>query len=154
MASSGVSSRSRLLTTGGILSKVAGIAQVICSGLMIENFFSNVEILNNWRLLNALFLPGLPDAWSRYVLQYAMYGSGPIRFPIILPIQWVIIGGCLGVLGIVAVIGGVSAIRRKSVGLSLTGAICALPSVLLGLLAVIFVSVSKREFGASEVNVK
>ena len=145
MASNG-SGRGKLLTAGGILSIVAGIAQVICSGLMIENFFSYVEILNSWRLLNVLFLPGLPDAWSRYVLQYAMYGSGPIRFPIILPIQWVIIGGCLGVLGILAVVGGVSAIRRKSVGLSLTGAICALPSVFVGILAVNFVVLGKREF--------
>jgi hypothetical protein len=51
-------------------------------------------------------------------------------------------------LGIVAIIGGVSAIRRKSFGLSLAGAICALPSNILGILAVIFVSVSKREFEA------
>ena len=146
MASNRVSSRSRLLTTGGILSIVAGTAQVICSGLIIVDFV--VSYLHNWRLIYALFLPGLPDAWARYVLQYAMYGSGPIRFPIILPIQWVIIGGCLGVLGILAVVGGVSAIRRKSVGLSLAGAICALPSVFVGILAVIFVALGKRAFKA------
>ena len=51
------------------------------------------------------------------------------------------------VLGIIAIVGGVSAIRRKSFGLSLAGAICALiPLNLLGLLAVIFVSLGKREF--------
>jgi hypothetical protein len=60
----------------------------------------------------------------------------------------VIIGGCVGILGIVAIIGGISAIRRKRFSLSLAGAICALPSVFLGILAVIFVSLSKREFGA------
>ena len=135
-----------LLTAGGVISVVAGIAQAICSGLMIENFLYNPEILHNWRLLTALLLPGLPDAWSRYVLLYAIYGSGPIRFPIILPIQWVIIGGCLGVLGIVAVVGGVSAIRRKRFGLSLAGAICALPSVFVGILAVILIAPGKREF--------
>jgi len=137
-----------LLTAGGVISVVAGIAQAICSGLMIENFLYNPEILHNWRLLTALLLPGLPDAWSRYVLLYAIYGSGPIRFPIILTIQWVIIGGCLGVLGIVAVVGGVSAIRRKRFGLSLAGAICALPSVFVGILAVILIALGKRGFRA------
>jgi hypothetical protein len=55
------------------------------------------------------------------------------------------------VLGIVAIVGGVSALRRKSFGLSLAGAICAIPSpffVIWGILAVIFVALSKREFEA------
>jgi len=48
-------------------------------------------------------------------------------------IQLIIVGGPIFALGIVALIGGVSATRRKSFGLSLAGAICALPSVILGL---------------------
>ena len=144
MASNG-SGRGKLLTTGGILSIVGGISQIICSGLMIGKFSYYVD---NWRLLNALFLPGLPEAWREYVLEYALWGSGPIWLPIVITIQWVIIGGCLGVLGILAVVGGVSAIRRKSVGLSLAGAICALPSVFVGILAVIFVALGKRAFKA------
>jgi len=55
------------------------------------------------------------------------------------------------VLGIIAIVGGVSALRRKSFGLSLAGAICALPSpffVILAIMAVIFVAMGKREFGA------
>jgi hypothetical protein len=63
-------------------------------------------------------------------------------------IRWAIIGGCLGVLGIVAVVGGISAIRRKRFGLSLAGAICALPSVFLGIAAVVLVALGKREFRA------
>ena len=55
---------------------------------------------------------------------------------------------CSGVLDIVAIIGGISAIKRKRFGLSLAGAVCALPSVILGILAVIFVALGKREFGA------
>jgi len=149
MASNG-NSKSGLLTAGGILSIVGGISQIVCSGLMIVNFFfySSSDFVVHWRLIYALFLPGLPDAWREYVLQYALYGSGPVMFPIFFPIQWAIIGGCLGVLGIVAVVGGVSVIRRKSLGLSLVGTICALPSVFVGILAVIFVSLGKREFGA------
>jgi hypothetical protein len=61
----------------------------------------------------------------------------------------IIIGAILAILGIVAIAGGVSAIRRGSFGLSLVGAICALPSGLAGLLAVIFVSLAKGEFEAS-----
>ena len=56
----------------------------------------------------------------------------------------------LTVLGIIAIVGGVSAIRRKSFGLSLAGAICGLPSPwwILAILAIIFVAQGKREFGA------
>jgi len=147
MASNG-SSRGKLLTAGGILSIVAGISQMICGGLMIVYFVDSY--LSNWRLINELFLPGLPDAWVRYILRYILYGHGPKFFPVDVPIRWAIIGGCLGALGIVAVVGGVSAIRRKSVGLSLTGAICALPSVFVGILAVIFVALGKREFEAQK----
>jgi len=142
MASNG-NGRGKLLTAGGILSIVGGMSQIICSGWMIMDFV--FPYLTNWRLINALFLPGLPLEWARDVLWGPSFGFFPITE---LPIQWAIIGGCLGVLGIVAVVGGVSATRRKSVGLWLTGAICALPSVFVGILAVIFVALGKREFGA------
>jgi hypothetical protein len=59
----------------------------------------------------------------------------------------IVVGGLLVAMGIIAIAGGLSAIRRKSFGLSLGGAICALiPLNLLGLLAVVFVSLGKREF--------
>lgn len=51
------------------------------------------------------------------------------------------------ILGIVALIGGICAIRRKSWGMSLAGAIAAfLPSSILGILAIIFIALSKNEF--------
>jgi ABC-type dipeptide/oligopeptide/nickel transport system permease component len=81
-------------------------------------------------------VPFLPGEWSERVIFV-----GPILLGI------VVIGL---VLGIVAIVGGVSALRRKSFGLSLAGAICALPSTILGILAIIFVSVSKREFEADD----
>ena len=62
----------------------------------------------------------------------------------------VIIGVCFGVLGIVSVVGGIYAIRRQKFGLSLAGALCALPSYILGIPAVILISTSKREFGVED----
>ena len=73
MASNG-SSRGKLLTAGGVISVVAGISQIICSGLIIADYV--VSYLHNWRLIYALFLPGLPEAWVRYVL----WGPGPLLF--------------------------------------------------------------------------
>ena len=57
------------------------------------------------------------------------------------------------VLGIIAIVGGASALRRKSFGLSLAGAICALPApffVIGAILAVIFIAMGKREFEAQK----
>jgi hypothetical protein len=67
-----------------------------------------------------------------------------------MPAWSIIVGVSLVALGIVAIVGGISAIRRKNFGLSLAGAICALPSHILGILAVIFVSLSKKEFEAEK----
>ena len=59
-----------------------------------------------------------------------------------------IVGVLFLALGVLAVVGGISAIRQKRFGLSLAGAISALGSGLLGIVAVIFVALGKREFGA------
>lgn len=53
--------------------------------------------------------------------------------------------------GVVALIGGISAVRRKRWGLSLAGAICAIapPSFLLGIISTVFVAMSREEFDDS-----
>ncbi len=58
------------------------------------------------------------------------------------------IGVPIIVLGIIAIIGGICALKRKIWGLALTGSICAFlgPWGLLGILAIIFVSLGKGEF--------
>jgi ABC-type dipeptide/oligopeptide/nickel transport system permease subunit len=66
------------------------------------------------------------------------YGTRPV----------LLISICNVVLGIMAVIGGISAIRRKWFSISLAGAVGALFTVPLGILAVIFVVLGKREFEA------
>ena len=50
----------------------------------------------------------------------------------------------------VAIVGGICALKRRIWGLALAGSICALVGgVIPGILAIIFVSLGKREFGSS-----
>jgi hypothetical protein len=124
-------SRGGLLSAGGILSIIVGAFEGIGGGIMVALVISLSIPLRPWL---SSFLPSVPGGWHAH-----SWAIGPI---------WPMITGViLLVLGIIAIAGGVSAIRRKSFGLSLAGAICALiPLNLLGLLAVIFVSLGKREF--------
>ena len=124
--------RGGLLTAGGILSIIVGTVEVISGGVVLA--LINLRIL--LRLWSLPLLQHVPGLWFERI-----QAAGP---------TWlIIVAGILLVLGIIAIVGGVSAVRRKSFGLSLAGAICALipvPLSLLGLLAVIFVSLGKREF--------
>jgi len=128
MASNG-NGRGGLLSAGGILSIIVGVFEVIGGGLIAA--------------LMALSIP----LWHPQFPFYPDFGD---FFGAELTIV-IIAGIVVAVLGIVAIVGGISAIRRKSFGLSLAGAICALlPINLLGILAVIFVSLGKREFVTEE----
>jgi len=132
MASNG-GDRGTLLTAGGILSIVAGIYLIVVGVSMAVRLMLASDIS-----------PDGVRVWQEFI------GYSPF-FPFIVywpSYRWVIIGGCVGILGVVAIVGGISAIKRKRFGLSLAGAICALPSVILGIPAVIFVTLGKREFGA------
>ncbi len=128
MASNG-SDRGGLLTAGGILSIIGGALEVIGGGIMA------VITIVMRVLLGLAPLPFHPGVWFDRVITLA-------------PVWWIVIGVPIFALGVVAIVGGVSAIRRKMFGLSLAGAICALPSGILGILAIIFVSLAKREFRA------
>ena len=130
MASSG-DGRSGLLTAGGVLSIVAGALQIIGGLIMVA---IRIGIM---MLLRGILCPDHAGRWFEGFLP-------------ILPAWLGILGVPLIVLGIVAIIGGISALRKKSWGLSLAGAICALPSNILGILAIIFVSLSKKEFEAEK----
>jgi hypothetical protein len=58
-----------------------------------------------------------------------------------------IVGLVLIAFAIVEIVGGVFAIRRRRWGLALAGAICAVfSSLILGILAVVFIVMSKQEF--------
>jgi len=53
----------------------------------------------------------------------------------------------LFIISIVAIIGGIYTIQRKAWELALAGAICAIvPAQLMGVLSVVFVAMSKKEF--------
>jgi membrane-bound ClpP family serine protease len=125
MASSG-SSRGGLLTAGGILSIVGGAFEAISGAIMVGLMISGV-------IRRALLPHLLPGDVIGFGLSW-----------------WSIVGMAVLVLGVIAIVGGISAIRRRRFDLSLAGAICALPSGLLGILAVIFVSLSKGEFEAQK----
>ena len=133
------SGRSRLLTGGGVLSIVGGACEICSGGLMVASAHPG-WCLSLWGLTLCAFEPGMRSAH----IPFEFWREGTIRVG---STWFVIIGVPLLVLGVLAVVGGISAIRRKSFGLSLAGAICALPSVILGILAIIFVVLGKREFG-------
>jgi len=120
-------SKSGLLTAGGVLSIIAGILEVI-GGVIITLLTVGIRIMFEW-----IIFPSPPGGWEHHIMP-------------IIPFWFLIVGVPIIALGIVAIVGGISAIRRGSFGLSLAGAICALPSSILGILAVIFVAVSKKEF--------
>lgn len=114
--------RSGLLTAGGILSIIGG-AFTVLAGLSL-----------------AALIPGIAG--------FASDTMAGVAFPIGFPIG---IGTWLIAFGGVAIAGGTYALKRKMWGLSLAGAICAFLSPvfsILGLLAIIFISVRRGEFAS------
>ena len=82
------------------------------------------------------------------IIGFSVYTTRP-QFSIGISETTILIGIMIPflVLGIVALIGGICAIRRKMWGMALAGSIAAfLPTSILGVLAIIFVAISKNEF--------
>jgi hypothetical protein len=152
MASNG-GHRRGLLAAGGILSIIGGALEVVGGGIMVGLVIAHRELFG---LVGHGVWGGTP------FIRSSLFGDVSL-------IWLIIVGVPLIVLGIIAIVGGVSAIGRKNFTVSLAGAICALPSVIfalplavaigaaaigaltsliLGILAIIFVSQGKREFGA------
>ena len=120
-------SRSALLTAGGVLSILGGVLEVIVGGVVL-GVVINIFIRGTFWILQ------IP--WLGWVENVGVFFPG----------FFIVAGILILVLGAIGIAGGISALNRKSFGLSLAGAICILPTVLLGILAIIFVSVSRREF--------
>jgi hypothetical protein len=146
---SNVGRRRRLLTAGGILCIVGGVFAVISVGMAMDITIAHIACLS----------------WVD-TLRCGCY-AGIIRSLITV--------ASIFAMGIVTIVGGVSAMRRKKFNLSLAGAICfaLTPPVafnesfsasffsgslaelvwvwgwmIMGILAVIFVVLGKREFRA------
>ncbi len=100
---------------------VAGILDIIAGGwgIILAFIFIFIGAI-------ARFVPDVP----------------PYLFPIFTALAFPFIIG-----GIVAIIGGIYALKRKIWGLALAGSICAFfPSWILGLTAIVLVVLSKKEF--------
>lgn len=124
------SDRLGFLSAGGVLSIVAGAFEVNGGGMMLASAGLGVQ----FRLWDFALYPGI---WVEHII--------PAGSP------WLIVmGGLLVVLGIIAILGGIWALRRRSFGLSLAGAICVLPLGILGILAIVCIALAKREFGAEK----
>jgi len=140
MESSG-NNRGGLLSAGGVLSIIVGILQVIGGLLFVVNIvFPDWSMYLQYLGPGILFMPFVRDVFWLVLMQGIFEGLAAVLFAV-----------CVGVLGVVAIVGGISAIRRNIFGLSLAGAICALPSGILGIMAVVFVGLGKREFNGARV---
>lgn len=136
-------SRGGFLSAGGIISIVAGVSQIIGGLLLVAPMLLPEWFMYSERLvLGAMVIPLLRD----FLWVYVTYAYGLFE-----AVGLVAVAAGVGVLSILAIIGGISAIRRKWFGLSLAGAICALLAGILGILAGVFVVLGKREFKAKEM---
>jgi hypothetical protein len=84
----------------------------------------------------SLFLSRASDFFGREIPNSQSSMAWVVTFPLV-------------ILAIIAIIGGIFALRRRIWGLALFGAICAIFSPLtwfLGVLAIIFVAIGKSEF--------
>jgi hypothetical protein len=132
-------SRGGLLSAGGVLSIIAGILQIIsvASSVAYVFFPDWLYQMLDTTLSPLRFVPFI----LTYLFQFIQYASGGGLESVLVPVV-------AGALAIVAIVGGVSAIRRNSFGLSLAGAICVLPSGILGILALVFIVLGRKEFRA------
>jgi len=112
---------------------VAGILEIIeGAGSLIGSL---VLLLLALILANATSWAGLSEE------DFDMLTVGPAA------VFFLILGICVAVLGILELIGGVFALNRRKWGLALAGSIAAaLPLNVLGILAIIFLAMSKDEF--------
>jgi hypothetical protein len=114
-------------TTAGVLEIVAGAFQIV-AGMAVVLIAGGVA--------GGLRIAELP------------------RLALLVPLPLIAgVGVPLLVLGAVALAGGISALRRKRWGLALAGGICALLPLhtLLGILAIVFVAMSREEFNQPQV---
>jgi hypothetical protein len=109
---------------GGVLSIVAGALGVF------------------WMLAGALF------ASTFMAVPFNSYNGGPPeRFFAFVIVIWIVMGLSMVAIGVLAIVGGVYALKQKYWGLALAGAVAGTISFFpCGIPAIIFVSLGKPEF--------
>ena len=126
-------------TTAGILTIIEGSMRIALGiGVIIAGRWVGV-------------LGGLD--WSSWIEEWArVYGLGTADIQSILTrilgvssTALIAVGAVLLAFGIVALVGGINALKRRRWGLALAGSILSLPGV-MAILAIIFVSLGKKEF--------
>ena len=107
-------------TTAGILCIISGAADILLGVLTV---FASSFVMRSADLIG--------EEWVMDLVISVVMVVGPI---------WVL-------LGVVALLGGIFALKRRLWGLALAGSICALSGVtVLGILAIIFVAMGRNEF--------
>jgi len=127
--------RGGLLSAGGVLTMIVGAFEVIGGAMLVAATMPGCWLLG---FSPCPSLPGLDMASNP--------STGSLGLCAVTPLYIAIVGAIFVVLGIMAIAGGVSAVRRRSFSLALAGAICALPSIVFGILALIFISLAREEF--------
>ena len=127
MASNSGSRCELLLDAGGVLSIIGGVVEVIGGGIVLG-------IVG--RIVIGGPLPVVPHISCMPDLEIQL---------VFFPGRVIIVGILILVLGAIGIAGGILALKRKSYGLSLAGAICTIPTVVCGIVAITFVALSKRE---------
>ena len=130
-------------TTAGILTIIAGAIGMgrggfllALAGLMGRLGGFRAELSDLIRQWAGVFIPGTIDIPSIITRVISISSTALI-----------VIGAVSLALGIVALVGGIQAIRRRAWGMALAGSILALASSpVLGILSIIFVSLGRREF--------
>lgn len=117
-------SRTVLPTVGGILSIISGTLGLVTIALLLT------------------FVSIFGTSIARDVLSSLGFWQTGLPLTII-----GIIAIPLLCVNIVAIVGGIYAIQRRGWGVALAGAICSVfPSQVLGILAVVFIAISRKEF--------
>lgn len=108
----------------------AGVLEIVAGALYLVS--ASIVFMAGGAVVAGLKAAGLPEQ--------ALPISVPLTASIGIP---------LAACGVLALLGGISALQRKRWGLAVTGAICALIPLqtLLGILSMVFLALGREEFG-------